>query len=396
MTPDFDLDDEQLRRSRSVKWTYGGPGVLPAWVAEMDVAVCPPVTEALHRAIDDGVLGYPAVDRDSGLPEATAQFLAERFDWTVEPERVLATGDVMSGIMLALTTLCEPAPVVVPVPAYPPFLAAVPLTGRELVPVPMLAPDPGPDSGSEAGWTLDLDRIEAALRAGARTVLLANPHNPTGRCFTWAELEGLRDVALRHGARVISDEIHAPLVLPGATHIPYATLEGTAEHLTTVFSASKAWNLPGLKCAQLIPGSSADVAALNAVPPVANHGISPLGIIATITAYTAGLSWLDGLVAELDARRGQLVGLLATHLPDRPDLLRNPPEGTYLAWLDAHGTGFADPAVEALSRAKVMVNRGSTFGPAGFGQYDGFVRLNYATSAERLERVVKALADAWT
>jgi cystathionine beta-lyase len=227
-------------------------------------------------------------------------------------------------------------------------------------------------------------------------VLLANPHNPTGRCFTRAELEGLRDVALRHGARVISDEIHAPLVLPGATHIPYATLEGTAEHLTTVFSASKAWNLPGLKCAQLIPGSSADAAALNAVPPVANHGISPLGIIATITAYTAGLSWLDGLVAELDARRGQLVGLLATHLPDRPDLLRNPPEGTYLAWLDARGTGFADPAVEALSRAKVMVNRGSTFGPAGFGQYDGFVRLNYATSAERLERVVKALADAWT
>jgi cysteine-S-conjugate beta-lyase len=394
MTPDFDLDDEQLRRTRSVKWTYGGPGVLPAWVAEIDVAVCPPIGAALHRAIDDGVLGYPALDQDSGLPEATSGFLAGRFGWQVDPSRVLSTGDVMSGVMLALSTLCEPAPVVVPFPSYPPFLAAVPLTGRELVGVPMLPPAAGAGP-ADPGWRLDLERIDAALAAGARTVLLANPHNPTGRSFSRTELEGLRDVVLRHGARVISDEIHAPLVLPGAVHTPYATLEGTAGHVTSLISASKAWNLPGLKCAQLIPGSAADTAAMEAIPPVANHGVSPLGVIATITAYTEGLPWLDGLVAALAARRTQLSELLATHLPDQPDLLRQPPEATYLAWLDARGTGRADPAVDALSRAKVMVNRGSTFAPAQFDQYDGFVRLNFATSAERLDRVVRALADAW-
>src|SRR3954467_4595160 len=132
--PDFDLSDEQLRHTQSVKWTYAGPEVLPAWVAELDVAVCPPVAEALHRAINDGVLGYPAIDRHSGLPEATAAFLADRFDWAGDPAMAFATGDGMAGVMLTLWALCEPAPVVVPVPSYPPFLAAVPWTGRELVP----------------------------------------------------------------------------------------------------------------------------------------------------------------------------------------------------------------------------------------------------------------------
>jgi cystathionine beta-lyase len=254
---------------------------------------------------------------------------------------------------------------------------------------------------AEAGWTLDLDRIDAALAAGARTVLLANPHNPTGRCLSRAELEGLRDVVLRHGARVISDEIHAPLVLPGAVHLPYATLEGTAEHTTSLIAASKAWNLPGLKCAQLIPGSAADAATLAAVPPVANHGVSPLGVIATIAAYTSGREWLDGLVEELTSRRAQLGDLLKAHLPglaelSGAELSGRGPEGTYLAWLDARGTRLADPAAEALSRAKVLVNHGSTFAPKGFQRYDGFVRLNFGTSAERLERVVQALSSAWS
>jgi cystathionine beta-lyase len=388
--PDFDVSDEQLRRARSVKWTYAGPEVLPAWVAELDVAPCPPVVAALHAAVDDGVLGYPPIDRHSGLPEATSAFLADRFGWQVDPSRVFATGDVMAGVMLALWTLCEPAPVVVTVPTYPPFLAAVPLTSRELVPVPMLKPT------ATAGWTLDLDRIDVALAAGARTVLLTNPHNPTGRCFSRGELEGLRDVVLRHGARVISDEIHAPLVLPGAVHTPYASLEGTADHVTTVIAASKAWNLPGLKCAQLIPGSAADAKLVAALPPVANHGVSPLGVIATIAAYTEGLDWLDGLVVELAARREQLSDLLKAHLPQLAELPGRPPEATYLAWLDASGSGLANPAAEALSRAKVLVNQGSTFAHKGFQEYDGYVRLNFGTSAERLERVVKALASAWS
>ena len=386
---DFDLDDDRLRRSGSVKWTYGGPEVLPAWVAEMDVAVCPPIAAALHRAVDDGALGYPALDQDTTLREATSGFLAERFGWAPDPALVMSTGDVMAGIMLALWALCDPGPVVVPVPSYPPFLAAVPWTGRRLIQVPMIGP-----SAENPSWRMDLDAIEAALAAGARTVLISNPHNPTGRCFSRAELEGLRDVVLRHRARVISDEIHAPLALSGAVHVPYATLDGTAEHVTTLVAASKAWNLPGLKCAQIVLGTAADAAVLDALPPVTNHGVSPLGVIATIAAYTEGRPWLDSLVAELGDRRTQLDELIAAVLPT---VTWTPSEGTYLAWLDARGTGLDDPAATALERAKVMVNRGSTFSddPAGPSPYRGFVRVNYGTSAERLDRVVKKLADAW-
>jgi cystathionine beta-lyase len=370
------VDDGWLRRTRSVKWTYAEPHVLPAWVAELDVVPCPAVTTALHQAIDDGVRGYPEMDHDTGLPEATAEFVGRRFGWTLDPARVFAVGDVMAGVEITLQALCEPAPVVVPVPSYPPFLAVVPWSGLELVTVPMI------DGG------LDLERIEQALAAGARTVLLANPHNPTGRSFTRAELEGLRDIVHQHGARVISDEIHAPLVLPGAEHVPYAALDGTAEHVTSLVGAGKAWNLAGLKCAQLIPGTDADAKVLAGLPPVANHGTSPLGVIATVAAYRHGLPWLESVREQVTARRGQLAERLAARLPQ---VSWSPSEATYLAWLDARGTGLAAPASVARERGSVLVNPGETFGAA----YSGYVRLNFGTSAERLDRIVDALARAW-
>jgi cystathionine beta-lyase len=373
---DFGVDDGWLRGTRSVKWTYAEPGVLPAWVAELDVAPCPVISRALHRAIDDGVRGYPAMERDTGLPEATAEFVGRRFGWTLDPARVFAVGDVMAGVEITLQALCERAAVVVPVPSYPPFLAVVPWSGLELVTVPMVH------------GRLDLARIEQALTAGARTVLLANPHNPTGRCFSRAELEGLRDVVDKYGARVISDEIHAPLVLPGAEHLSYATLDGTAEQVTSLVGAGKAWNLAGLKCAQLIPGNNADAKVLSGLPPVANHGTSPLGVIATVAAYRQGGPWLDSLRDQLTDRRRQLAELLAARLPQ---VRWTPSEATYLAWLDARGTGLAGPASVARERGSVLVNPGETFG----GGYSGFVRLNFGTSAERLDRIVDALARAW-
>jgi cystathionine beta-lyase len=286
----------------------------------------------------------------------------------------------MAGVHLALTTLCEDAPVVVPTPAYPPFLDVVPLAGREIVTLPL-----DPDAEVAA---LDLDRVDAALAAGARTVLLCNPSNPWGRAFSVAELEGLRDVVTRHGARVVADDIHAPLVLPGATHVPYASLPGAAEHTTTVLSASKAFNVPGLKCAQVVAGSVADLRALRSVPLVANHGTSPLGIAANLAAYTGGRPWLDALVERLAANRDSLEKLVAEELPG---VRMRRLEATYLAWLDVRALGLDDPAEVARSRGRCIVNDGRTFGPGG----DGHVRLNIATSPERLADAVRRLATAW-
>src|SRR4051812_46989350 len=205
----------------------------------MDARPCPPVLDAVRTAVERGVFGYPPLGLATGVPEALAAVAAERYGWAVDPALVVPCGDVMAGVRFVLESLCEPAPVVVPVPSYPPLLHVVPLTGREVLTVPAL----------DGSRRLNVDAIEAAFAAGARTLLLSNPHNPLGRAWSREELEALRDAALRHGARVISDEIHAPLVLPGVTHVPYASIEGSAEHGTTVTSASKAFNVPGLKCA---------------------------------------------------------------------------------------------------------------------------------------------------
>jgi cystathionine beta-lyase len=379
-----DLEDEELRARGGIKWTMPPADVLPAWVAESDVAPAPAITARLHALVDRGDFGYPPLDVDTGVPEAFCRFAGDRWSWSVDPSRVVLTGDVMAGVLIALTTVCDKAPVVVPTPAYPPFLDVVPLAGLPLVTVPVRA-------GDRAG--LDLDRIGQALAEGARTVLLCNPHNPWGRAFRRDELEGLRDVVTRYGARVISDEIHAPLVLPGAMHVPYATLDGVADHVTTVLSASKAWNLPGLKCAQLVAGNDADLAALRRLPIVANHGLATPGIAATLAAYAEGVPWLDAWVQRLGANRDRFASLVRDRLPG---VRMRPMEATYLAWLDVRdlglgGPGKPVPSEVALERGRVMVNDGRTFGPGG----EGHVRVNLATSPERMERIVDALAHAW-
>jgi len=396
--PDFCLTDGQMRAGGSIKWTAKGPGVLPAWVAEMDVRGCPAVVDALHRAVDAGTFGYPARDPDTDLPAATVDLLERLSGWSVPAEHVISCGDVLAGIRIVLEALCEDAPVVVPLPSYPPFLEAIPLTGRKISAVPCVGAH-----GAGPRQALDLDTIADALAAGARTVLLTQPHNPLGRVFTREELLGLRDVVDRHGARVISDEIHSPLVLPGHRHVPYASLPGTAEHATTLIAASKAWNVPGLKCAQIVCSTPRDAQAVGRLPHVANHGTSSLGVVATVAAYRYGESWRQGVLRHLLAQRDLFGRLMAERLPEA---VWEPMEATYLAWVDARayadrpvvaaGSGGAperpDPGAAALLHGKVMVNRGRDFGPG----YEGFVRVNLGTSTERLREIVRRLALAWT
>jgi cysteine-S-conjugate beta-lyase len=374
-----DLDEDELRRRNTLKWAVAADGELAAWVAETDFGHSPEVLRAVAEMVARGGFGYPPPERRTGLPEATAAFLGRRFGWTVDPADVRLCGDVMAGVQLALTVLAEDAPVVVPTPTYPPLLDVVPMAGRKPVPVPAVK------EGDRVG--LDLDGIDTALREGARTVLLANPHNPVGRVYERAELEALRDVVLRHGARVVADEIHAPLVLPGATHVPYASLPGAREHTVTVLSASKAFNVPALKCAELVLGSSADAHAWRAMPSVANHGSSTLGIAANLAAFTEGDAWLDELVGHLDRARVVFREEMARHVL-RARVL--PMEASYLAWVDVRGYGLEDPAEVCRRLGRVVVNDGRTFGPGG----EGHVRVNIGTSLDRIREIVRRLALA--
>jgi cystathionine beta-lyase len=375
-----DVDLERLRRRRTVKWQLYGPDVLAAWVAEMDFDVAPVVRAAILDAVEREDFGYTEPDL-SPLTTACAGFLADRFGWAVPPVRVFPVADVLVGIRAALEVLVPPGPVVVPTPAYPPFFEVVELAGREVVAAPMLRDD--------AGDTLDLDAIDAALASGAVAVLFCNPHNPTGRVFARAELEALAAIVDRHGGRVVADEVHAPLVHPGTVHVPYASLsETTAAHAVTVTAASKAFNLAGLKCAQVVTSNHDDATRWRALGVFAVAGPTPLGIAASTAAYRDGGPWLDDLVAYLAANRERLLELLASELPG---VVCHPPQATFLSWLDCTALGFDDPARVFLDRAKVAVSDGPPFGP-GCGQ---FVRLNFGTSRALLERVVTAMGAVY-
>jgi cystathionine beta-lyase len=375
-----DVDLDRLRARRTVKWSLYGPDVLAAWVAEMDFDVAPVVRQAIVDAVDREDFGY--VEADLGaLTGATAAFLAARHGWEVSPTRIFPIADVLIGIGAALDLHVAPeAPVVVPTPAYPPFFEVVELTRRPVIAVPLVR--------TATTDALDLDATDAAFASGARAVLLCNPHNPSGRVFTRDELGALASVVERHGARVVADEVHAPLVYDGARHVPYASVsDATAAHTVTVTSASKAFNLAGLKCAQVVTSNHADAARWRERKVFDVAGPTPIGIAASTAAYADGGGWLDALVAYLTANRDALGGLLARHLPG---VTWHRPEATFLAWLDCTGLGYDDPARWFLDHAGVALSDGPPFG-AGNEQ---MVRLNFATSRTLLGRIVAAMGSA--
>jgi cystathionine beta-lyase len=372
---------EQLRDTGGLKWSQH-PDAIGAFVAEMDFDTAPPVRDALREAVDRGVFGY--------LPESWAQRLAvswcdwavEHYGWDVPPERVRPLADVMAGLQAAIEHFSPPgSPVILPTPAYMPFLVAPPALGREVIEVPM--------AFDGTTYVYDLDALEAAYRAGGRLLVLCNPHNPIGRVLRHDEMQAISEVVERYGGRVFSDEIHAPLVYDGHHHVPYASVSDvTASHTVTAVSASKAWNLPGLKCAQLVLSNQADANIWAEVGQFAEHGAANLGVVANIAAYDAGDPWLSDVLRYLDGNRLLLRELLADRLPEVRYL---PPQGTYLAWLDCRELGLGDhPAEFFLERAGVAL----TDGPACGGAGTGFVRYNFATPRPILERTVEQMTGA--
>jgi cystathionine beta-lyase len=244
-------------------------------------------------------------------------------------------------------------------------------------------------TGPDGRAALDLDGIDAAFRAGGHLLVLVNPCNPVGRVYGADELAAVAVVAQRHGGRVFADEIHAPLVYPGGRHIPYASVSPVAaRHCVTAVSASKAWNLPGLKCAQLIVTSDADAQAWESSWPLYEHDASTLGAQATIAAYRDGRAWLSDVVGYLDGSRHLLARLLAEHLPG---VGYQVPEGTYLAWLDCRGLDLPpDLAAFFLERAGVLATNGAACGDAG----QGFLRVNFATPRPILAEMIRQVGAA--
>ncbi len=396
VNPLEELTLQQLKLRTSMKWRAHPTDVLPLWVAEMDVRLPPTVAEVLHRAIDNGDTGYPC---GTALAEAVSEFAAQRWQWhDLEVSRTAIVPDVMLGAVETLRLVTDRGDaVIVNPPVYAPFYAFVSHDGRRVIEAPL-----------DVNGRIDLNILEEAFtraRAGGGNVayLLCNPHNPTGSVHTADELRGVADLARRFGVRVISDEIHAPVILSGSRFTPYLTVPG-AENAFALTSASKAWSLSGLKAALAIAGPEA-AADLDRMPEEVSHGPSHLGVIAHAEAFRTGGDWLDMLLRGLDDNRALLGELVAEHLPG---VKYQWPQGTYLAWLDCRELGFSEevadglavvadlsgPARWFLDHARVALSSGHVFGTGGAGH----VRLNFATSrailVEAVSRMGRALTDA--
>ncbi|QDP99048.1 aminotransferase class I/II-fold pyridoxal phosphate-dependent enzyme [Microlunatus elymi] len=346
----------------------------------MDFGAAPPITEALHRTVDDGLFGYLPDQLAASMSRACAGWQADAYGWQVDPGRIHPLPDVLKGLEIAIQHFSRPgSPVIMPVPAYMPFLLLPPALEREIIRVPLLEQD--------GRYGFDLDALGRAFEQGGDLVVLCNPYNPVGRVFSAEELTAFSEVVAAHGGQVFADEIHGPLVYPGARHIPYASISETAAgHTLTATAASKAWNLPGLKCAQLIINNDADAKIYAGISPFLTHGASNPGVVATIAAYTAGKPWLDSVVDYLDGNRRLLAELLADELPM---INFTPPEGTYIGWLDCRDLGLeSSPAEFFAEHAGVALTDGAACGTPGFA------RMIFATPRPILTEMVHRMADA--
>lgn len=349
-----DISVESLRAAGSVKWS-AFPGTFGLFIAEMDFGTPPVVAETISNSLN--ALGYlPDKDRER-LAAVTAARLESRYGWRIDPAHVLAVPDVLSALRMTIMHLST-GPIVVPTPAYMPFLSMTTF-GRPLIQVPSPIID--------GRYELDLDAIDEALEPGALFVL-CNPWNPVGRVLTRRELTALAEVVDRNGARVFSDEIHAPLVFDGE-HVPYASISAAAtEHTVTAMSTSKGWNVPGLKCAQMIlPETMRDEFA-----PFIKDATDPTGILgarAAIALYEDDGGWLEDVLPILDTNRR-----LVTDRLTEAGLTTFCPEGTYISWIDTSSLGWTDPAA-------VFREGGCALTPgfaSGIG-YENHVRLIFAS-----------------
>ena len=379
---DFDaLDLQWLRSKPGRKWQLHRPA-LAAWIADMDFPPAPAIVEALSAQLALGDLGYPNWGGKAGpspAVDACVAWMQQRHHWTIRREDMWEWSDVVQAIQAVLHVTTSPGDrVVVHTPAYPPFFGALEATKTTLLEVPVEQRD--------GQWVWNHAALDSRLeREPARVWLLCNPHNPTGRCFTSAELQEIVDIAEKHNLLIISDEIHADLVYQPHVHVPIGSL--APHRVVTLTSASKAFNVAGLHYAVSHVGPPWVADALRTVPERLFGEPGMMGVIAARTAWSSGGPWLDAVRVHLHAMRDLTKKLVDERLGGVSMIA---PESTYLAWLDCSKTTIAEDPAASFAQAGVTVNAGSDFGPRSHQ----FVRLNFATSADMLGAIVDAMANA--
>lgn len=371
----------ELRKRKSVKWRLYPEDVLPLPIAEMDFPIAEPIKVALRDMVersDTGYLGpYPE------MFESFAKFAKQLWGWQVDPSQMRIATDVGVGIVEVVRTLVNPGEkVMLNSPVYDNMWRWVAEVRAELVDVPL--------KQNNQGHQLDLDGIEREYKNGVKVHILCHPHNPVGAIFTKTDLAQLAELAIKYRVIVISDEIHGPLVYEPASFTPFLAVSDAARAVgITVTSASKGFNLAGLKCAVIVTDSPVLKEKINTMPISVAFRASLFGAAAATAAYGDSMDWLESVIATLNQNRKLIRNLIDSQLPA---IKYRVPDFGYLAWLDLSNLSLGDePTKVILERGKVALNAGSLYGP----KHAQFARLNFGTSpeiiTEAFNRITKAL-----
>ena len=361
----------ELRKRKSVKWRQFPSDILPLPVAEMDFPIAEEIKVALRDMIDRSDTGYLGPFPE--MFEAFKNFSSTRWGWSPDVAQMRFATDVGVGTVEVIRTLISPGDrVVLNSPVYDNMWRWVAEVKAELVDVPLI------ENGME--YSLDFEGIERAYKAGAKVHILCNPHNPVGAIFSKSELARIADLAKQYGVVVISDEIHAALTYPGNTFVPFLSVSDAAREVgICVTSASKAFNLAGLKCAMIITEVEALKDRINSMPISVAFRASLFGAVAATAAFDRSTGWLEGVLKTLDGNRKLIRALIDSKIPAIGYRI---PDFGYLAWLDLSNLGLGeDPTKAILEKGKLAINSGSFYGP----KHAQFARLNFGTSAENIE-----------
>ncbi|MEE9416592.1 MAG: aminotransferase class I/II-fold pyridoxal phosphate-dependent enzyme [Acidimicrobiales bacterium] len=378
----FDVSIETIRARRGKKWTAYGPDVLAAWVADMDFEPAPAILTATQGVLDRYDFGYQFFLDDELVIGALARWMDRQHNWKIDESSVTLFGDVLQALVAFINLYSEPGDgVVLQTPIYPPFIEAVVGTGRTIVDHQL--------SSADTGYQLDIDALAALIDDRTRILMLANPHNPTGRVFSREELTGLGELAVKHDLLILADEIHADLIWDG-THIPFATIDPRfEERCVTLTSATKSFNIAGLRVAAGIMGSPAIKERFETFHRFFWGGVNSMGAEATIAAWTECDDWLDGLRSQLLKNRQTAV----ERINAMPGLSTVAPEATFLLWIDCSELiemGVTDRPFRFFVDNGVALNNGHDFGPHGTSH----VRLNFATSEAVLGMILDKMEAA--
>jgi len=376
------VGETRARGFGAAKWTMVPDDVLALTVAEMDVEPDPFIIDGLRDFIGTSGLGYGGPRDTAHLGKALAGWFLRDTGLTIDPDGVFPVGTVKLGMEAAVAAFSSPdSPLIILSPCYPPFFLLVEQLGRRCIEVELVQ--------HGATFAIDFDALEAALSVGRATLLLCHPSNPTGQSYSTADLVRIAELVDRHDGRVISDEVHAPMVFAPLQHVPYAmSCEAAARHSVTIMGASKGWNIAGLKSAQVVTTNDEDRAVFATTMPLVHFSAARAGVVGSTLAYSSDSGWRSAVHDALVAKRQLLCALLEEQLPG---VVLADANSTYLAWMDFRALGLPEePGAFFLEHARVALNSGAAFGAGGAG----WARFNFAASNQVLGEAVRRMAAA--